>query len=63
MRRDVVAMILEESDGSLAAHQARFPRMVPRRDRLFSWLERDGIEDISAGLIAVRRLAQIALGG
>lgn len=63
MRRDVVAMILEESDGSLAAHQERFPRMVPRRDRLFSWLERDGIEDVSAGLIAVRRLSQIALGG
>ena len=63
MRRDVVVMILEESGGSLDAHQQRFPRMVPRRDRLFSWLERDGIEDISAGLMAVRRLSQIALGG
>ena len=63
MRRDVVAMILEESDGSLEAHQERFPCMVPRRDRLFSWLERDGIVDVSAGLIAVRRLTQIALGG
>jgi hypothetical protein len=62
MRRDVVAMILEESDGSIDAHFDKFPRMIPRRDRLFSWLERDGIIDISAGLIAVRRLAQIAMG-
>ncbi|KAA3636999.1 MAG: NAD-glutamate dehydrogenase, partial [Armatimonadetes bacterium] len=62
MRRDVVTMILEESDGSLDAHFERFPRMIPRRDRLFAWLERDGIEDVSAGLIAVRRLSQIAMG-
>lgn len=62
MRREVVAMILEESDGSLEAHYERFPRMQPRRDRLFTWLERDGITDVSAGLIAVRRLTQIAKG-
>ncbi len=62
MRRDVVTMILEESDGSLDAHFERFPRMIPRRDRLFAWLERDGIEDVPAGLIAVRRLSQIAMG-
>jgi glutamate dehydrogenase len=63
MRRDVVAMILEESDGSIEGHFERFPRMIPRRDRLFSWLERDGVSDVSAGLIAVRRLTQVALGG
>lgn len=63
MRRDLVTMILEESDGSLDVHFERFPRMIPRRDRLFAWLERDGVEDISAGLIAVRRLTQIAMGG
>ncbi len=62
MRRDVVAMILDECDGSLDTHYERFPRMVPRRDRLFAWLERDGVTDVSAGLIAVRRLAQIAQG-
>lgn len=62
MRRDVVAMILDECDGSLEAHYERFPRMVPRRDRLFAWLERDGVSDVSTGLIAVRRLTQIAKG-
>ena len=62
MRRHVVAMVLEETEGSLDAHYARFPRLVPRRDRLFHWLDRDGVEDISAGMVAVRRLRQIALG-
>jgi len=62
MRRDVVTMILEESDGSLDVHLERFPLMIPRRDRLFTWLERDGIVDIPSGLIAVRRLTQIAMG-
>jgi glutamate dehydrogenase len=62
MRRDVVAMILEESEGSLDTHYERFPRMIPRRDRLFSWLERDGVPDVSSGLVAVRRLTQIAQG-
>jgi len=63
MRRHIVAMVLEETEGSLDAHYARFPRLIPRRDRLFHWLLRDGVEDISAGLMAVRRLTQIALGG
>ncbi|MEZ5175456.1 MAG: NAD-glutamate dehydrogenase [Acidimicrobiia bacterium] len=62
MRRSVVAFILDESGGSLEAHFERFPQMIPRRDRLFSWLERDGINDVSAGLIAIRRLTQIAMG-
>jgi NAD-specific glutamate dehydrogenase len=62
MRRYVVAMVLAETEGSLDAHYARFPRLLPRRDRLFQWLERDGVEDISAGMVAVRRLKQIALG-
>jgi glutamate dehydrogenase len=62
MRREVVAQILKDSDGSLDAHYEHFPRMVPRRDRLFAWLDRDGITDISAGLIAVRRVTQIAKG-
>ncbi len=62
MRRHVVAMVLGETEGSLDAHYARFPRLLPRRDRLFHWLERDGVEDISAGMVAVRRLKQIALG-
>lgn len=62
MRRDVVAMILEECDGSLDAQYERFPRMIPRRERLFTWLERDGILDSSAALVAVRRLTQIAKG-
>ena len=63
MRRQIVAMVLEETEGSLDAHYARFPRLQPRRSRLFHWLERDGVEDISAGMVAVRRLTQIALGG
>ena len=62
MRRDVVAQILKDSDGSLDAHYERFPRMVPRRERLFAWLDRDGVTDVSAGLIAVRRVTQIAKG-
>jgi glutamate dehydrogenase len=62
MRRQIVAMVLEETEGSLDAHYARFPRLVPRRDRLFHWLERDGVEDVSAAMVAVRRLRQIALG-
>jgi glutamate dehydrogenase len=63
MRRRIVAMVMEETEGSLDAHYARFARLLPRRDRLFHWLERDGVEDISAGMVAVRRLNQIALGG
>lgn len=63
MRQQVVAMVLTETEGSLDAHYARFPRLRPRRDRLFHRLERDGVEDVAAALIAVRRLTQIALGG
>ena len=61
LRRDVVASVLEDSDGSLDGYLAAHDRVKPRVDRWYRWLSRDGILDVSAGFIATRRLQQILL--
>ena len=61
LRRDVVSSVFEETDGSLEAFLATHDRVKPRVDRWYRWLSRDGILDVSAGLIATRRLRQILL--
>lgn len=61
LRRDVVSTILDESDGLIDAFLAENDRIAPRLERWHRWITRDGIEDVSAGLIAVRRLRQILL--
>ena len=61
LRRDVVSSILEETGGSLETYLATHDRVMPRVHRWYRWLSRDGILDVSAGLIATRRLAQILL--
>ena len=61
LRRDVVSTILDESDGSIDAFLATHDRITPRLGRWHRWISRDGIEDVSAGLISVRRLRQILI--
>ncbi len=62
LRRDFVASVLAEADGSIDQFLAAHERILPRLDRWYRWLARDGIQDVSAGLIAVRRLRQLLLG-
>ncbi len=62
LRRDFVASVLEETDGSIEEFLAVHERIQPRLDRWYRWLARDGIQDVSTGLIAVRRLRQLLLG-
>jgi glutamate dehydrogenase len=62
LRRDVVAAILEEDDGSIDMFLMDHDRITTRLDRWYQWLARDGIRDVAAGLIAVRRLRQLLLG-
>ncbi len=62
LRRDVVAAILEDADGSIDTFVEDHDRVMPRIDRWHRWLARDGILDVSAGLIATRRLRQILVG-
>ncbi len=62
LRRDSVAIVLTEADGSIDAFLNVHDRVKPRLVRWYKWLARDGIRDVSAGLIAVRRLRQIILG-
>ncbi|VAW06977.1 hypothetical protein MNBD_ACTINO01-1038, partial [hydrothermal vent metagenome] len=62
LRRDFVASVLGEADGSIDDFLATHERIAPRLDRWYQWLSRDGIQDVSAGLIAVRRLRQLLLG-
>jgi glutamate dehydrogenase len=59
LRRDVVSMILDEDEGTIEAYLAARERVKPRLERWYSWLSRDGIQDVSAGLIATRRLRQL----
>jgi hypothetical protein len=35
---------------------------MPRLERWYVWLAREGILDVAAGVIAVRRLRQLLLG-
>ncbi len=62
LRRDFVASVLSETDGSIDEFLAAHERIAPRLDRWYQWLSRDGIQEVSAGLIAVRRLRQLLLG-
>ena len=62
LRREFVANVLADSDGSLELFLERNERIKPRLDRWYRWLSRDGILDVSAGLIAVRRLQQLLIG-
>jgi glutamate dehydrogenase len=61
MRRDVVAAILDQADGSIEDYLVANERVVPRLERWHAWLSRDGILDVSAALIATRRLRQILI--
>jgi glutamate dehydrogenase len=61
MRRDIVSAILEESSGSMDGYIDMHDRVIPRLERWHAWLGRDGILDVSAGLIATRRLRQILI--
>jgi glutamate dehydrogenase len=62
LRRDVVSRVLEESDGSIDGFILSSERLEPRIDRWYAWLTRDGIEDVSAAMIATRRLHQLLVG-
>jgi NAD-specific glutamate dehydrogenase len=62
LRRDVVATILSETDGSIDDYTELHDRVIPRIERWYRWLTRDGILDVSAGLIATRRLRKILIG-
>ncbi len=62
LRRDVVARILEETDGSIEEFVVSHERLKPRLDRWYGWLTRDGVESISSAMIATRRLHQLLVG-
>lgn len=59
LRRLVVSLVLEEADGSIERFIAARERLMPRLDRWYAWLTRDGIQDVSAAMIATRRLHQL----
>lgn len=61
LRRDVVAMILDSGARSFDEYLASHDRVMPRVERWRSWIAADGIQDVSAGLIASRRLRQILI--
>ncbi|MGI9665875.1 MAG: NAD-glutamate dehydrogenase [Acidimicrobiia bacterium] len=61
LKRDVVAMLLDEHKGSVDAYFESWDRTQPRLQRWHQWISRDGIQDVSTGLIATRRLRQILL--
>ncbi|MFV2000374.1 MAG: NAD-glutamate dehydrogenase [Acidimicrobiia bacterium] len=62
LRRVFVAKVLVEADGSIDTFLEQNDRIKPRLDRWYRWLSRDGILDVSTGLIAVRRLRQLLIG-
>lgn len=62
LRRDVVSRVLEEAGGSIDEFVALHDRLRPRLDRWYVWLSRDGIDDVSAAMIATRRLQQLLVG-
>jgi glutamate dehydrogenase len=61
LRRDAVSTILDEADGSIDEFLVANDRIEARLDRWHRWISRDGIQDVSTGLIAVRRLRQIVV--
>ena len=62
LRHDIVEAILEEADGSIEEYLKLHHRAMPRLERWYLWLARDGILDVAAGVIATRRLRQLLLG-
>jgi glutamate dehydrogenase len=62
LRHDIVAAVLEEADGSIDGYLEIHDRAMPRLERWYLWLAREGILDVAAGVIAVRRLRQLLLG-
>jgi glutamate dehydrogenase len=62
LRHDVVAAVLDEADGSLDAYLEIHERAVPRLERWYRWLAREGVLDVAAAVIAVRRLHHLLLG-
>ncbi|MEN8237974.1 MAG: hypothetical protein ABFR53_02105, partial [Actinomycetota bacterium] len=62
LRHDIVAAVLEEADGSIDAYLEIYDRAMPRLERWYMWLAREGILDVAAAVIAVRRLRQLLLG-
>jgi len=61
LRREVVSKVLEEADGSIDVFILSSERLELRIDRWYAWLTRDGIEDVSAAMIATRRLHQLLI--
>lgn len=59
LRRDLVSRVLEDADGSLDTYVAAHERLRPRLDRWYAWLSREGLDDVSAVMIATRRLHQL----
>lgn len=59
LKRDVVSMLLDDYDGSVDAYFEARDRTQPRLQRWYRWITTDGIQDVSTGLIATRRLRQI----
>ncbi len=55
----MVSRVLEEADGSIDGFILASERLEPRIDRWYTWLNRDGIEDVSSAMIATRRLHQL----
>ena len=62
LRHDVVAAVLKEADGSIDGYLSIHDRAMPRLERWYIWLSREGIRDVATGVIAVRRLRQVLLG-
>jgi glutamate dehydrogenase len=62
LRHDIVAAVLVEADGSLDEYLEIHDRAIPRLERWYLWLAREGIVDVAAAVIAVRRLRQLLLG-
>jgi hypothetical protein len=57
-----VNKVLDEADGSIDGFILASDRLEPRIDRWYSWLTRDGVEDVSSAMIATRRLHQLLVG-
>jgi glutamate dehydrogenase len=62
LRHDIVAAVLDEADGSLDTYLEIHERAVPRLERWYRWLAREGVLDVAAAVIAVRRLHHLLLG-
>jgi len=62
LRHDIVAAVLDEADGSLDEYLEIHDRALPRLDRWYRWLSREGILDVAAAVIATRRLRQLLFG-